>query len=297
MSDITFPNDRLEYAGTGTNAFNPVFISDIVNATQSINKAMQSISDFRNTDFYIVSGFDLDPSTGYYSAGIAWISDAFYFYPGPGTFDGITFPTISNGQYLQPFPTNVLNKLMGDGVSHNYIYTIYYAQVSNTQPLSPYNISPIFSNDMDIYKIGMKKIFSLQSDIINLQNQLTSKLTITTDTWHDLSLIDPASNVSGYTAQYRLDAMGNLLLRGNVFLSGTNSAIIAHLPLGYIPAWINIAPDGSGNSGGFTFSAQNVGAYTIGILTISNRANIPCISLKTALGNSSATFNLIIPMI
>lgn len=306
MSDINFPNNRLEYAGVGTNEFNPAFISDIVNATQSVNNAMQAISDFRNTDFYIVSGFDLDPSTGYYSSGIAWISDAFYFYPGAGTFDGITFSTLSNGQYLQPLPTNVLNKLMGDGVSYNYIYTIYYAQVSNTQPLSPYNISPAFSNIIDTYKLGLKKIHTLQSDIINLQDQITSdvnnlqnqinlKSTIILDSWHNLSLISPASNVNGYTAQYRLDAMGNLLLRGYVSMNSNDASNIAILPSGYVPAWIGVGGDSKGYS--FPCVIQTIGNDENGFLTLNNQSGINYISLYSNILNKSVMFNLIIPMI
>ncbi len=147
---MDFPNKRLEITGKG----NPVFVSDLVNVTQSILTAMTALLGVGAADFCIVSGFTYTPGgPGSYSSGICYMNGVLYYFSG----------TLTEGYYLAPNITNYLSKPFDDS-STNYIYQIYYAVSSNTQVGG----MPQFSGDMNSYRLNLKYLASLCATFVSL---------------------------------------------------------------------------------------------------------------------------------
>lgn len=137
---MDFPNVRKEYTGVG----NPLFITDIVNLTDSVLIAMKNVLGLGDTDFAIISGFDYTPGApGSYAVGICYMNGVFYK----------STATLAEGKYLQPDPTDYLSKAFPDSISR-YCYTINYCIVSNTSVGG----MPQFSGNMNGYRVNVKKV-------------------------------------------------------------------------------------------------------------------------------------------
>lgn len=136
---IDFPNERIEFAGED----NPVFVTDTLNATESIITAMDNICGFPASGFRILSGFVL--SAGVWSAGVFWLDGKFYF-----AKNGVTA-----GNVLRPNIDGQFSKLFGDANSR-YTYTVYLA----TDEASPTTgDSPVFgatADSMDSYRMTLE---------------------------------------------------------------------------------------------------------------------------------------------
>lgn len=139
MSVLNFPNKRLEYAGAGID--NPMFVSDVVNATESVLAAMKSLLGLGDTDFAIISGFTFSGSA--YSAGIIYLNGIFY----------LTTAPLAVNKYLIPNVTNEHLKIFSDS-NTRYIYSIYYAATSNT-PVT--GSTPQFKGDMNQYRMNLNQ--------------------------------------------------------------------------------------------------------------------------------------------
>jgi hypothetical protein len=131
---MDFINKRLEYSGVG----NPLFITDIVNANESLLTAMQSICGLGATDFRIISG--LEYSTGAYSAGIIYYNGLFY-----NCLVGLV-----ENKYLTISTSDIETKIYSDSSTHA-TYRCYYATQSNIQ----YGTIPVFTGDMNSYRLNL----------------------------------------------------------------------------------------------------------------------------------------------
>ena len=225
---LDFPNTRLSSDIAG----NPLFSSDIVNATQSIQAAMQSLSDLRSTDFAIISGFDY--SSGTYTSGIVWLGDGFYFLSG----------TLTEGYYLTPNVTNVENKIFSDSVVRP-TYSINYC----VQSATPYGSNPIFSGDMSQHRMNLKSKLSSSDVIDSLLSTLVTK---------------PLSANQGRILKSTIDNLTNSKLSVSNNLSDLNSVSTAQTNLQvYSKTTIDAKLKGTdnwhiiGNIGEIPFSANH----------------------------------------
>jgi hypothetical protein len=141
MSLFQWPFKRKHYAGLG----NPRFVDDIVAANEAVIDGLKAITGLSNTDFAIISGLDYTAGSpsGTYAPGIFYLNGSFYFI-GTG---------FSEGLYVAPNPTDTMSQPFSDGNSRN-IYQLLYGQSTS----SPTGASPVFSGDMNSYRLGLKNI-------------------------------------------------------------------------------------------------------------------------------------------
>lgn len=150
MADlIQFPFVRKEYPGVG----NPRFVSDVVAANQATIAAMKAITGLSVVDFAIITGLDFTPGTpnGTYSPGIFYLNDNFYYL-------GASF---TEGLYLAANPTDVMPQPFSDGNSR-----LTYTLLNGVSTSNPSGSSPIFSGNMNNYRIGLK---SIKSNLLAVQ--------------------------------------------------------------------------------------------------------------------------------
>jgi hypothetical protein len=139
---MDFPNLRKEYPALG----NPLYVTDLVNATEGILKAMKAVLGLGDTDFYIISGMEYTSSGGgSYTPGIVYMDGVFYF----------SNSTLVEGKYLAPNLTDYLSEPFDDTVSR-YIYQLNYATTSNTSVTGG---SPVpFTGNMNTYRLNVKVV-------------------------------------------------------------------------------------------------------------------------------------------
>lgn len=143
-----FPNKRIEVDGLG----NPRFVSDIVNANEQTFELARNILGLGLTDFAIISGLDYTPGApGSYGAGVVYMNGKFYRTTG-----------LAENKYLQGVETNVFTKIFSDGASRE-IYTQYSATQSNTV----WGAMPVFSGNMNTYRLSIKR---LAANVLQLDN-------------------------------------------------------------------------------------------------------------------------------
>jgi|GEM_PF-4699564 hypothetical protein len=211
MSLIQFPFSRIAYAGI----VNPVFVDDIKAANQEINDAITAITGMNSTDFAILSGMEFVP-------GITNTFNPGWFY-----FQGQTYymnASFNEGFYLQPNPTNIMPEGFIDPTATKNIYTVYYAVTSS----SPTGNTPIFSGNMNAYRIGLKYF---QGVIAGLQ-------TVTTGL--------------GTTAYTNLGtATGQVLTANQTYTQAQVNAILAGYQPSTVGQVINFLPLSSGQNTAF----------------------------------------------
>jgi hypothetical protein len=157
MSYFQWPFKRKEYAGLD----NPRFVSDIVAANEAVIDAMKAITGLGNTDFAIITGLDFTAGSpnGVYSAGIFYLNGLFYY-------QGSAF---SEGLYLAANPTDTMPQPFGDSISR-----MTYTLLSGISTSNPTGATPIFSSDMNAYRIGLKSaknsILAIQATLATLGN-------------------------------------------------------------------------------------------------------------------------------
>jgi hypothetical protein len=157
MSLIQWPFKRKEYPGLG----NPRFVSDIVAANEATIDAMKAITGLGSVDFAIITGLDFTPGSpnGTYSAGVFYLNDNFYYIGAP----------FGEGLYLAPNPTDVMPQPFSDGNSR-----LTYTLLGGISTSNPTGATPLFSGDMNAYRIGLKSaknsILAIQATIATLGN-------------------------------------------------------------------------------------------------------------------------------
>jgi hypothetical protein len=157
MSLLQWPFKRKEYPGVG----NPRFVSDIVAANEATIDAMKALTGLNNTDFAIITGLEFTPGTpnGTYAPGVFYLNGEFYYL-------GASF---SEGLYLAPNPTDVMPKPFSDASSR-----LTYTLLSGISTSSPTGSTPIFSGNMNQYRIGIKtvngNVLAMQAVIATLGN-------------------------------------------------------------------------------------------------------------------------------
>ena len=209
MSIFTWPFKRKQYAGLG----NPRFVGDIVAANEAINDALAAIvgtvtlaaggnlvvgatyvvvggsitynatiyavgSTFTvvtgvttfatssggyvvSNDFFIIAGLDYVMGvSNTFNPGIFYLQGQFY----------IIGTAFAEGLYLSPNPTDTMSQLFGDGNSRN-IYTLMQAITTST---SSGTTTPIFSGNMNAYRIGAKYTNTLIQSLLATQAALGS---------------------------------------------------------------------------------------------------------------------------
>src|ERR1044072_3622913 len=152
MSLLPWPFRRKQYNGLG----NPRFVSDIVAANEAIIDAMTAITGLGSVDFAIITGLDYTPGTpnGSYGPGIFYLDGQFYYF-------GASF---TEGLYLTPNLVDTMPKPFSDGNGRN-IYTLLSALSTS----SPAGATPVFSSNMDQYRIGLKNV---KNNIVSMQATL-----------------------------------------------------------------------------------------------------------------------------
>jgi hypothetical protein len=141
MSIFQWPFKRKEYPGVG----NPRFVSDIVAANEATIDAMKALTGLGSVDFAIITGLDFTPGApnGVYSPGVFYLNGSFY-YMGAG---------FSEGLYLTTNPTDIEPQPFEDGISR-----LTYTVLSGISTSNPAGATPIFSGDMNAYRIGLKSV-------------------------------------------------------------------------------------------------------------------------------------------
>jgi len=167
QNTIQFPNDRLVYSSVG----NPLFVTDIQNATQSANESMRTLLGMPTsgaTSFAILSGFTYTAgSPGTYSAGYVIYADTIY-YCSTGTREG---------KYLKPHTTKIQSKLFQDAISR-YTYQVYKIDSFYHSYLS----FPVFSGDMNAYRISSSALRNMCNNSLRIDSLRTITKTITSAT-------------------------------------------------------------------------------------------------------------------
>jgi hypothetical protein len=137
MSLLQWPFKRKQYAGID----NPRFVSDVVAANESVLDGLKSLAGLSDTDFAIISGLEFT-GTGY-TPGVFFLNGTFYYIQN----------SFNAGLYVIGAPQDTMAQPFGDGNNRN-IYTIQYG-VSTS---SPTDASPVFTGDMNQYRIGAKQL-------------------------------------------------------------------------------------------------------------------------------------------
>lgn len=140
MSNPTFPTLRKFYAGIK----NPLFLSDIQVADQSVLDAITALSGLTNTDFFIVSGLAFTAGTpNFYTPGIVFFNGSFYNLSG----------NINEGLYLSCTTLDVLPETFDTTPPQtNNIYTNYIATPTSVASGN----TPLFAGNMNQYRISNK---------------------------------------------------------------------------------------------------------------------------------------------
>ena len=200
---IQFPFVRKEYPGVG----NPRFVSDIVAANQATISAMKAITGLADIDFAIISGMEFTPGTpnGTYAPGIFYLNGLFYYL-------GASF---TEGLYLAPNPTDIMPKPFSDGNSR-----LTYTLLSGVSTSNPTGATPIFSGNMNAYRIGLK---SMKANLVSVQGTIAllgnaAFMNVGTTAGTVASGNDPRF---GYT-QAQIDSL--FALKANVIEKGTATA-------------------------------------------------------------------------
>lgn len=154
---ITWPNIRLSQAGIG----NPLFVTDIENATENQLEALAMIYGFASNGFAILSGFNFDGSQ-YSGGGIVYMNGNFYKLPSDIIFD--------EGFWLGPNIQDVDNKIFGDANTYA-TYRIYEAEVLESQ----WGGMPEFTGNMNQYRISIKKLWDTWKTFGNIITHNTSE--------------------------------------------------------------------------------------------------------------------------
>lgn len=154
MSLIQFPFIRQSRAAID----NPLYIQDITAADQQILDALTAICGLGPTDFFIFGGLTYEIAVSgpnYYLPGIFYLNGVWYYMP----FD------FDEGLYLAPNITGIMPYTFSDAVTDE-IYDINYAQ----QSASPTGNTPIFSGNMNQYRLDLKTNIPVLQLATTLQN-------------------------------------------------------------------------------------------------------------------------------
>lgn len=145
-TQIPFPNKRLAQAGIG----NPLFVTDIENATEDLLEALATLYGFASNGFAILSGFDY--GAGAYTGGIVYMNGVFY-----RCVAGLT-----ENQYLTPDVQDVDNKIFSDANTYP-TYRIYQAVAAGVQ----WGGMPQFVGNMNAYRVSINKVYDLAVQVVN----------------------------------------------------------------------------------------------------------------------------------
>ena len=186
---IQFPNNRLTYTGKQ----GPVYDNDGQNAINGLFSAINMLLGLSPTGFAILSGFVY--SSGSYGSGYFYLNGVIYYFAG-----GIT-----SGQCLVPNITQINNAQFSDGVSRN-TYQIFGSTTSSTASGST---SPLFTSNMDSYRLNLtvlnNLISALQSSVSGLTSSKADKVSgATNNNFAALNgsgdLIDSGDNAASFDA-------------------------------------------------------------------------------------------------
>jgi hypothetical protein len=144
---IQFPNNRLTYTGKQ----GPVYDNDGQNAINNLYSAVNMLLGLSPTGFAILSGFIY--SSGSYGSGYFYLNGVIYYFAG----------SITSGQCLVPNVTQINNAEFSDGVLRN-TYQIFGSTTSSTASGSS---SPLFTSNMDSYRLNLTVLNNLILSIIN----------------------------------------------------------------------------------------------------------------------------------
>ena len=164
MSLFNWPFTRKSYAGIE----NPIYVSDTQAATEAAIQSVKALAGLNDTDFAIITGLDYTagvPNT--YTSGIYYLNGVFYYQQ--AVFD--------EGFYLTSNFTDELLESFTDGTPR-YIYTVQYSTTS----ASPTNNTPVFSGNMNAYRIGSKYVAAAVLALQAIANGLGNSSTLNVGT-------------------------------------------------------------------------------------------------------------------
>ena len=136
MSLFKFPFFRKSLPSVG----NPVFIDDILAANQLTIDGLTALTNLPNPGFAIISGLAFiagSPNT--FTPGVIWLNGFFY----------AINAGFSEGLYIVPQNQDTNNEPFSDAVNRP-TYTLYIGTSTNV----PTGASPVFSGNMNAYRIG-----------------------------------------------------------------------------------------------------------------------------------------------
>lgn len=215
MSIFQWPLKRIAYPGI----VNPRFVDDIVVANESILDGLRVLTGLNNTDFAIISGLEYITGTGNtYNTGFFYLNGNFYFVQN----------AFAEGLYLAPNPTDTEPQPFTDGNTRN-IYTLFPSITTS----SPSGATPVFSGDMNEYRIGMKTLNT------NIQAILGTILNLGTAAF--LNVGTAAGTVAAGDASYTKAqitaaflALAGGTMTGNLFLNGNPTSALEAAPKQYV---------------------------------------------------------------
>ena len=216
MSIFQFPSIRKSYSGLQ----NPLFVSDLLAANQTVYDGLIAALGLQPTDFAIVTGLNYITGTpNAYTTGVIYFNGGFYYV-------GASF---AEGQYLLPTTTDTNPETFGDSVSRN-TYTLFQANPTS----SPTSATPQFAGNMNAYRIDNKtllaKINAITADYITstlLATALSNYVAKAGSTMTGALTLnaDPTTALGAATKQYVDNNAIVLLAKGYTHLADVGSGL------------------------------------------------------------------------
>lgn len=301
MSIFKWPFKRKQYAGIG----NPRFVGDIVAANEAVIDGLKAITGLSDTEFAIITGLDYiagAPNT--YTAGIFYLNGSFY-YIGTG---------FSEGLYLAPNPTDTEPQPFSDGNSRN-IYTL----LNGMTTASSTGASPIFTGDMNNYRLGLKNIKAQVLLLVGLYNALGNSATRNVgtiagtvaagddprfgytkaqidNTFARIDKVLQTDNTTAYTptdgynpaTKAYADAAAGLKLRWYGSLAGDGSNVVTNFGPTASPLSVTMSRIGTGH---YQVN-HNLGSLNYFVSAIGTNALSQTVSPRTIANKTSTTFEV-----
>jgi len=267
-SILQFPFTRTYYPGID----NPFYIQDVEVANQGMQDGIIAITGMTNTDFAIISGLNYVLGTpNSYTAGTFFLNGVIYAMQS----------TFNEGLYLTGVITPTLSEPFDDTVSR----TIYTENLAASTSTSTGN-SPLFSGNMNAYRIGLKYFQGIIASLQTTQSALgsTAFTNLGTGTGQVLTADQTytQAQVNALLLTRAPSTIGSMVEIYDVL--GTFAANFNGAGVGIIYPWYNSAT-------GETWALTN-GTAVVGSLTAPNFAGIVTIGQGV---NGSNTYNSKIP--
>lgn len=150
MSLFQWPFKRKQYPGIN----NPRFVGDVVASNEAVLDGLMYLTGLSATDFAIIWGLEHILPADTYNPGVIYLNGNFYYVRG----------TFAANLYLAPQTEDTMIQPFGDGTPRKIYQLLYAIPSAGSTPTT----SPIFTGEMNQYRLGLKTLNS------NIQAILTT---------------------------------------------------------------------------------------------------------------------------